>query len=185
MCYKELCNLDNDYPFTTKDENGTKVCAKKCNDIEPDYGKNKFCRENCSDFEEAPIIDNYDNKCVSSCEHPYFPYLENNNCVYKCSKYVNNKNECVNKCKGDYNYIEGQECRKSCEEPNFAKKIDENMFDCVTKCDKDEYYYEIANIFTIRKCFSSCLPNDFIIQDTQICCTECPSDYYSYFILII
>lgn len=181
ICYYKSCNLFNkDYPFATINEDGINICSKKCNDSQPNYGDDYICKNGCNDNDKTPIID-YNDKCVSSCNHPYYQYQENNTCVYKCSKYVDNKKNCVFKCEGDYNYIEDNECRKSCDEPNFAEKIDNNMFKCVTKCKEDKYYYEIGNIFTRRKCFDNCLDNDFIIQDTQICCTECPSDYYSYY----
>ena len=177
ICYKS-CKLDEEYPFSTIDNNNTKICSKKCNDLQKYYGEDNICKENCSD----KIID-YDNKCVSSCTNQYYQYVENRKCVYKCSKYVNNKKECVNECSGDYNYIEGNECRKTCDEPNFAEKVENisiTMFECKTKCSPDKYYYEEGNIFTVRKCFNDC-GNDFEIQDTHICTTKCPSDYYSYY----
>ena len=100
--------------------------------------------------------------------------------MYKCSKYVNKNNECVNECDQDYNYIEDNECRKSCDKSNFAEPIESTyMFECKTKCSSDKYYYEEGNIFTVRKCLKDC-GNDFVIQGTHICYTKCPSDYYSY-----
>ena len=182
ICYKLCKSNDEEYPFSTIDENNKKVCSKKCNDKQPLYDKDNKCRNNCDDLEETKIID-YDNRCVSSCTNPYYQYIENGKCVYKCSKYVNYKKECVNVCDGDYNYIEDNECKKSCDETNFAEQVEDTtktMFECKTKCSPGKYYYEEGNIFTIKKCFKDC-GDDFNIQDTNICSIKCPSDYYSYY----
>ena len=182
ICYK-LCKLDKEYPFSTIDENNIAICSKKCNDLQPYYGEDNKCRNNCTDLKGTAIID-YDKKCVSNCTNPFYQYLENGKCVYKCKNYVNNKKECVEKCDGDYNYIEDNECRKSCDEGNFAEQVENitsnPMFECKTKCSPDKYYYEEGNIFTVKKCFNNC-SSDFIIQDTHICTAKCPSDYYSYY----
>ena len=177
ICYKQ-CNLDTEYPFSTINFNGSKkICSKKCNDSEPNFGDDKICTANCND---SDIID-YDGKCVKSCDNQYYKYVEKGKCVHKCSNYVKNKKECVDECVGEYNYIQDSECSSSCDEPYFAEKINgTNMFLCKSKCTDDKYYYEIANIFTIRKCFDGC-GNDFNIQETKICTTNCPSDYYSYY----
>ena len=181
ICYKS-CDLDKDNPFSTKNDNGTKICSKKCHNSEPNYGENYICKVGCSDSTETSIID-YDGKCVSSCTNPYYKFIENKKCVNKCTKYVNKNNECVDKCEGDYNYVEDNECRKSCDEHHFAQKDNENnnMFLCVTKCDPDKYYYEEGTIYTKRKCLDNCEKGDLVIQDTHICYVKCPSNYYSYY----
>ena len=178
ICYKS-CKLDIEYPFSTINFNGSKkICSKKCNDSEPNYGDDNICTSTCSD---SNLKIDYDGKCVSSCDNPYYKFNDNGKCVHKCPKYVNKNKECVKECLGDYNYIEDNECKKSCEEPNFAEKLgNTNMYECKTKCENDKYYYEEGNIFTVRKCFNGC-GDDFNIQDTFICTTKCPSDYYSYY----
>ena len=138
ICYKS-CKLDIEYPFSTINFNGSKkICSKKCNDSEPNYGEDKICTSSCPD-PNLQIID-YDGKCVSSCENPYYKYQHNKTCVYKCPKYINKNKECVDECVGDFNYIEDNECKKSCEEPSYFAEKNGNMFECKTKCEYDKYY---------------------------------------------
>ena len=180
-CYK-ICNLDENYPFSSKDYK----CAKKCDSELENFGKDKVCRNGCSDLREN-IID-YDNQCVSDCKNLYYKYQEDGKCVNKCSpgKYSTKDNKCVDNCEYPNNYIENNECRSQCDSNHFAKEIinnreNTNIFECVEKCDQDQFYYETGSIFKKNKCLPECDEGDFVIQYKQICIGICPSAYYSYF----
>ncbi|MBO6195347.1 MAG: hypothetical protein J6O56_03250, partial [Bacilli bacterium] len=180
VCYKE-CNLDENYPFSTKDDGDKKVCAKKCHESQGNYYKdNKKCTNGCL---ESDIID-YDGACVLKCTNIYYNYIENGTCVNKCSekKFIKDY-KCIDECP-TYSYIEEKECRNECDSNHFSKEIMKDgvgtkVYKCVTKCDEEDFYYETGSYS--KRCLSSCNERDFIIQDTQICTSNCPNNYKSYF----
>ena len=181
ICY-EKCVNDKNFPFSTHDGTGHKICAIKCKDSEPNYGEDKVCKNGCGDN----LIADYDGACVSECTNLYYKYIDidNKKCVNECTKFITKDNKCVNQCESPYNYIEGNECKKQCDSNHFSQEIDNtNIFNCLTKCDKDKYYYETGSYYLQKKCLPKC-ENDkhFVIQDTQICISECPSPYKSYYI---
>jgi len=182
MCYSANCSIDSDYPFSTIDDSGKKVCAKKCHKNESNFGDDKICSNKCKDNE---IID-YDGKCVSKCENPYYKYYEDGKCVQKCSegnKSLKN-NTCVEKCINNENYVEGNECRTSCDSGHFQKynnDINDKEIICVENCEQYEFYYETGSIYNIYKCLPNCNEGDYIIEGTQICVKECSSQYYTYY----
>ena len=178
ICY-EKCNLDLDYPFSTKNDKNELVCEKQCHKDEPNFGSDKICKVSCSDFKESNITD-YDGACVSECTNQFYNYLEDWKCVDKCSnkKYITKDLKCVDTCAFPNNYIEENECKDKCESYHFYKQIEENgvkQFQCVLRCDSDEYYYE-----TEKKCLKNC-GNGKIIQNTQICINTCPNIYKTYY----
>ena len=179
ICY-EKCVIDKNFPFSTHDGTGNKICAIKCKDSEPNYGEDKICKNGCGD----DLID-YDGACVSECKNLYYKYIDidNKKCVNECTKFITKDNKCVNQCESPYNYIEGNECKKQCDSNHFSQEIDNtNIFNCLTKCDKDKYYYETGSYYLQKKCLTECAnKNHFVIQDTQICISECPSPYKSYY----
>ena len=108
--------------------------------------------------------------------------IQEGKCVNQCNDtnfYLGNK--CVGKCESPYNYIEGNICQTKCSDDNpYAKPIENNLFECVESCG-DLYYYESGSIYNQKKCFEKCKDDDFIIQDTHICISVCPSTHKSYF----
>ncbi len=179
MCYKN-CSIDADYPFSSVDDNGKYVCAKKCHSSLPNFGNDKICKDSCNENE---MID-YDGKCVSKCENSYYKYKEGNKCVHECSdgKKSQKDNTCVETCPPNENFVEGNECRTSCDPGHFQKYLQEtNEIKCVEKCESNEFYYETGSIYNIYKCLPKCEENDYNIENTQICVKECPSQYYIYF----
>lgn len=180
MCYDKNCSIDPDYPFSTIDDSGNKVCAKKCHKNESNFGDDKICGDRCNENE---IID-YDGKCVSKCENSYYKYYENGKCVEKCSKGKKSlkNNTCVENCTNNENFVEGNECRTSCDSGHFKKYNNVTQeTECVEKCDSNEVYYETGSIYSTYKCLPNCNDGDYLIEGTQICVTECSNKYYTYF----
>ena len=181
MCYSKNCSIDSDYPFSTIDDSGNKVCAKKCHKNETIFGDDKICGDKCNN--ENEVID-YDGKCVSKCENSYYKYYEDGKCVQKCSegKKSLKNNTCVESCTNNENFLEGTECKTSCDSGHFQKYNDTTKETiCVEKCDPEEFYYETGSIYNIYKCLPECNTGDYIIEGTQICVKECSSPYYTYF----
>jgi len=181
MCYSKNCSINSDYPFSTIDDNGNKVCAKKCHKNETIFGDDKICGDKCNN--ENEVID-YDGKCVSKCENSYYKYYEDGKCVQKCSegKKSLKNNTCVESCTNNENFVEGTECKTSCDSGHFQKYNDTTKETiCVEKCDPEEFYYETGSIYNIYKCLPECNTGDYIIEGTQICVKECSSQYYTYF----
>jgi hypothetical protein len=120
MCYAKNCSIDSDYPFSTIDDSGKKVCAKKCHKNKPIFGDDKICGDRC--INENEVID-YDGKCVSKCDNSYYKYYEDGKCVQKCSegKKSLKNNTCVENCTNNENFVEGNECRTSCDSGHFQK----------------------------------------------------------------
>ena len=174
------CTSDNNKPFATIDKSGNKICAIQCNETQPNYGSDKKCKSGCGDSDEN--ITNWDGKCVSNCTHPYYKYLQNGTCVNQCNEgaKISLGDKCVEKCESPYNYIQGNKCQTKCDDNQYAKTIEPDLFECVESCG-DLYYYESGSIYNQKKCFERCKENDFIIQDTHICVSVCPSTHYSYF----
>ena len=182
-CYKE-CNLDNDFPFSTK-KDGILICDKKCNEEEPNFGTDLICRNGCSGT--YPNITDYDGACVDKCENPLYKYLENWTCVKECStNYTIEKDlKCVDECLAPNNFIVGKECRSKCDDNHFIQEDTENgktIYKCLDKCDEGKYYYEKPT--NKRKCLDECQTHyntkDYIIENTNICIASCNSSYYSY-----
>ena len=190
ICYFHNCTNDADYPFTTvdKENEGKKICAKKCHESQPNYGDDKICKVGCGDNE---IID-FDGKCVSSCQNSYYKFLDKINekltCVIQCQqgkKYLKNFT-CVDTCPSPNNYVEGNECRTQCDSNHFQQinEINEETIEieCVEKCNTNQFYYNTGSIYNQKVCKLKCDDKDFVIEDTQICIKSCPSPYYSFFI---
>ena len=183
ICYLHNCTNDADYPFTTVDKDGKKICAKKCHESQPNYGDDKICKVGCGDNE---IID-FDGKCVSSCQNSYYKFLDKINekltCVSQCQqgkKYLKDYT-CVDICPSPNNYVEGNECRTECDSNHF-QQIGTNEIECVEKCNPEQFYYNTGSIYNQKICKPKCDDKDFVIEDTQICTKSCLNPYYSYFI---
>ncbi len=184
ICYKS-CDSSIEYPFSTKDSTGALVCAKKCHEDQPNFGTDKICKDSCSGTSGENITD-YDGKCVSKCENPFYMYLEDWKCKSKCSdnKFLAKNNECVDSCSKPYYFIEGNECRDQCKQDHYMEPIENNNteiigYNCVTKCSSEYYYYENTNN---KKCLKSCTDkNHFIIENTNICTSSCKSNYKKYY----
>ena len=186
-CYN-ICNIDPDYPFSTEDDLGNLICDKKCNDKAAHYDSNLICRNNCSGLVQN-IID-YDKACVSKCNNQLYKYQENYTCVKECSPnyYIIEKElKCVEECSAPYNYIVGEECREKCDEKYFKRikkdKNGNNIYECVEKCESNEYYYETGSNkkICLTECQKGQYQEDFIIEETNICISTCNSSYYFYF----
>ena len=181
ICYK-TCDLDEDNPFTTKNDDNELVCAKKCHKDEPNYGNDKICKTSCSHLnEENSNITDYDGACVSKCNNPIYKYLQNWECVKECNtKYIIEKElKCVDICTPPYNYLEDNKCKEKCEHNPFEKEIFQNgikVIECIEECDdNNKYHYENS-----KKCFPKCGDKEFIILDKNLCVTECPPNYFKY-----
>ena len=184
ICYLHNCTKDADYPFTTVDKDGKKICAKKCHNNQPNFGDDKICKAGCGENE---IID-FDGKCVSSCQNSYYKYADiidgKLSCVNQCQKgkkYLKNYT-CVDTCLPPTNFVEGNECLTQCNSNHFQQKNESTTeIQCVEKCEPGQFYYNTGSLYIQNICMPKCEDNDFVIEDTQICTKECPSPYSSYF----
>ena len=192
VCYKN-CDKIALKPFKIED-NGETLCVESCNEDKPNYGNDKICKKGCDEIDDGNII-NWDNRCVSYCPHPYYRYLQKGRCVNNCNEsiyIIEDEYNCLEICPDSHNYIvDGYICTKKCESYQYAQKkevvkvsetYNYTLYDCVESCDENLYYYTSGSVYIQKKCFDYCLENEFVIQDTHICVSQCDnSKYKSYY----
>ena len=141
--------VDNN-KYLVVNEGYNKVSCQKCTSIEP-IDDNKFYT--CVDCQNCPIYyDDDDKKCVDNCEGKK---MRNDGNKYSCKK----------------------ECPRN-EYENEEKNIedDKTITYCLPDCPKNKYYYQQAMKAT--QCIDSCNPNDFYIEGSNQCVSNCDGLIY-------
>ena len=185
ICYSK-CIFDSSLPFSTIDNN-KKICSFECKGEKIYYGEDKICLENCDSFPFNKTINDEDNSCVEKCNLSSLYKFETEidgklHCSKQCAnKYSEEDFICRDKCLPPYNYVYENKCLKECPKNKFAHfNNDNNEYECKDNCDTDFYYYEKNRIcIEIENC------NDYIIQNTNECISNCSSinssiKYYFY-----
>ena len=193
-------------------------CVSDCKE----YGKfyiedDPQCYDKCpANNDKGMYYYNSDHKCLKSClydanEQYYYPkqnnnpqpckrnsenkfYYENKTIVDSCgSNYISQNDNllCVEHC--DSKFFYQQKCVASCpSEAPYIKKFNNEINQCVSKCDSDQYVilyknecikpcpagYSIDN--TNKICYPNCKFGEKFNIDSGQCVTTCPADnkYY-------
>ena len=196
LCY-DNCLKSDKYFFTTKDPADSKdICSDKCElSTYKLYGKDKVCRDKCSDLPGENII-GLENKCVANClSYSSAKYQLRGKCEEGCDppdttespaliRYSPTDYICKAKCGIDENIVkDGKECvsKSSCN--NFRNALytvsdpnDYVEYECIESCfninvngnSVDKFYYEKDKI-----CIDRCNQGDKVVQDINRCITKC------------
>ena len=193
---------------------GKDKCVLNCKDYDKFYIEDDpQCYDSCKD--KNLYYYNSNHKCLKSClydasEQYYYPkttyaqpckstnenkfYYENKTIVDSCgSNYISQDNNylCVEHC--DSKFFYQKKCVESCpKEAPYIKKINNEINECVNKCDSDQFVILYKNECinpcpegystntTYKICYPNCKHGEKFNIDSGECVTSCPSDidYY-------
>ena len=157
-----------------------KECYESCNNCHG-YGNEETnnCSECKTNYPYVLIREKYKN-CYITCPH-YF-YLDKSSNINYCtetpicpesySKFILERNECINKCEEDneYRFELNSRCYTICPEGTYPK---ENEYLCLKE--KPEGFYFDSSRY--KKCFDRCKNCYGYGNETNNICSECKTNY--------
>lgn len=199
--YFEYDQNHNHYKCVDKCQNSQYVIIfrKECvNSCPTGYSKNetfKICYPNCKFGEK---YDFSSGECKASCAQYYEKttyygsepiYICSPSCIGK-NKFIKdiNDKECVEQCPTNNNFIQknSNQCVTKCQKDDFfIEATIDGIYQCLDSCPTDQgYFYVFENEEIKRKCYKGC-PTDFnfVADNTQnkfICFSRCPSTHPFY-----
>ena len=181
--YYSICLKNPNKPFSTNVKN----CSTQCIGTDLNYGDDKICVKNCSNFKYNKIENEKDKSCVNKCDITSdYKYsiiddeaLTNEeaivikSCSNQCEKYYSLQDYiCSSKCiKPNIFLISDKICNDKCLPGQFANPLTAHEsnaeYECLSGCKIGLFYYENENI-----CMTNCSQN-YVIQGTQKCIESC------------
>ena len=184
-CFRNCLNVEG-HPFSTKDNDGKKICSDECNSTEPYFENDKICRSECMNL--------YSNKIINDTNNTNYKY-----CISECDlktdyKFLNNITNdapetgytlfCRTKCEDNKRYLgSNYKCRDTCPESNnFIVEDGNNAVECLNKCPEGNEYARLNYTSNEYKCSSEICnktSNEYYYLNDKKCISlsECGGDF--------